>query len=199
MDERDLFDKAYSELDEHRFDEARESYRKAALGAEPSEIDLQNMGITEAHEAISFLRILSNKYPNSVVILIALADALGRAILYPQAVEVYSLALSKVPRNSKQALSICTKRFVAMCRTTRPDKANIVTEFTNLWMWGNVFEDAILIRKIIVKTLIEYIHHPTSKGIFDKLSEASFLPASVQQLFYHKMEMLKLVDNVNTN
>jgi hypothetical protein len=186
----DLEREAYAHLDEGRFAEAREAYRRAFLAKTPTSSMLFNLPVAEDRERIAFAHVVAQQYPTNMRCRLAEARTMFVCQTYQWAVRLCTdlLQLTELP---KEQLEVRSLRFRAAARCRRPP-GEFLEDFAAIWRMGEHHDVARLYRG----TLLEEIAGLTNceaLPMLEELEKGQWNAAGVAELIRAKITELRLL------
>jgi len=186
----DLEREAYSHLDECRFAEAREAYRRVALAKTPTVAMLCNLGVAEERERLAFARVIAERYPENMKC--RLHEATTMLVCHvPNWAVLLCTDLLQLAKSPKEEMEVRCWRFRAAARC-RDRYSEFLEDFTAIWRMGDQYDWARLGRGMLLEE-VAALTNRESLPMLEELDRGQWNSTGVAELIRTKIAELRLL------
>lgn len=190
---KDYFSQGNELLEENKFGEAREFFRKALEEGAPSKKYLFNLSVAENQEILEFRRNLRNKHSQSLICQIDFANHLGQNGYYSQALGVFQELVNKTKTNLKQNIEVRLSR-INICLKVKQFRV-FQEDFIYIWKASNQVPGASLFRPRLVK-MVASLNELQALDIVLSLGKEPSFPDGLKSFLEKKGEELGKLNEI---
>lgn len=201
---RKLQDEATHLLENNRYADARDAYRKAAIVELPTRDLLISLRVAEELEQLEFSQHLRDKYPHSLII--AEYDINNLLQLDSQWTAHAVLRCTELLQTSNleptEELKLHNLRFYAVTRASyyaaRDATRLFIEDFSEVWRTGANTPLARRLRRQLLSNIASMNEH---KGILllEALMKEQWLPTNIRNFLQVKLEELRFLEQIDSD